>query len=78
MSTNATLEGIWDAFKRARKDKDVIGMRLCLKEHDLEYDPTKLPQYAPQKQMARRGVMVRSIEYHGIAKEREKMDGGSW
>ena len=80
MSTSAMLEGIWDDFRAARKEKDLGRMKVCLKEFDLEYDSTKadLPRYAPQKQMARRGVMVRSIELAKIETERDDMDAGSW
>lgn len=63
MSTSVMLENIWNDFTKARKERDVERMKLCLKEFDLEYDSTKadLSRYAPQKQMARRGAMVKSI-----------------
>lgn len=80
MSTSATLEGIWDDFKAARKDRDVGRMKLCLKEFDLEYNSTKvdLPRYAPQKQMARRGVMVKRIARGDIEVKREALGGSGW
>lgn len=78
MSTDATLEGIWEDFKDARKLKDEARMRMCLKEFDLEYDSTKLPRYGPQKQMARRGVMERSIKTRSRSDAARLFGEGSW
>lgn len=63
MSVEATLDALWEDFKDARKKPaDLKRMRLCLKEFNLEYNLDRLPRYGPQKHMARRGVMIRSIE----------------
>ena len=79
MSTSVALENIWSDFTKARKERDVERMKLCLKEFDLEYDSTKvdLPRYAPQKQMARRGAMVKSISRISPKPEYGK-ESGDW
>lgn len=68
MSTSSSgsspeLEIIWGHFKVSQKQADADGMTAALMAFDVEYDNTKadLPRYAPQKQMARRGTMVRAI-----------------
>ena len=78
LSTETTLLGIWDDFKEARKSKDLDRMRLCLREHKVEYDPNNLGFCGPQREMARRRIIEKSIEYHGITKKRDAMGGGSW
>lgn len=78
MSTSPALERIWDDFRRERKAENLPGMKAALAAFDAEYDPATLPRYAPQKQMARRGAMVRAIEKQAAKPTYDSADAGTW
>ncbi len=78
MSTEATLEGIWEDFRDARSEKSLERMKLCLREFELECNATVLPNHSIQKHMARKRVIENSIARRKRAESAHLYGEGSW